>query len=328
VYKDCEFSIRSAEHVKRDIDTLNKYIASFKMQENQRGVGDQQAYMMALRWYQCGMKSVFLQDADSLSMQAVDVISILKHLYDCFPMIERVTSYARSSTIAKIEDSDIASIAKVGLTRLHIGLESGSNQVLKFVRKGVSKDIHIYAGQKVTKANIELSEYVMPGLGGKALSNEHAIETADAINQINPEFIRLRQLAIPKRAPLVDYLTNMSFEQCNDIEIAEELRLFVDELDGIQSMIVSDHILNLLQEVNGKLPQDKPRILEIIDTFLEMDKEIQNLFIIGRRIGLLNTLSDLNDPERVKRIEKVQSTLGVTPENIHSISADLTTRFI
>jgi hypothetical protein len=328
VYKNCEFSVRSVEHVKRDIDTLNQYVTSFKKQETQDRVRDQQAYLMALRWYQCGMKSVFLQDADSLSMSSTDIINILNHLYHQFPTIKRVTSYARSSTIAKIDDIDLINIANAGLTRLHIGLESGSNQVLKYVRKGASKEIHIRAGQKVKRAGIELSEYVMPGLGGVKLSKEHAMETADALNQINPDFIRLRQLAVPNRAPLADHLNDTSFEQCNDIEVIEELKLFIEKLENIQSMIVSDHILNLLQEINGKMPEDKSQILDIIDTFLGMDQNTQHLFIVGRRIGLLNTLSDLNDLEKVKRIEKVQSTLGVTPENIHKISAELMTRFI
>jgi len=332
VYKEQTFSKRSVEHIKRDIDTIHQYVGRFSEADETSHLTsryvDEIAYQMAYRWYKCGMKAVFLQDADSLRMPASDVIEVLNHLYDRFPTIDRVTSYARSSTIVKIDDVDLNGIADAGLTRLHIGLESGSNQILKHIRKGASKEIHIQAGKKVKRTNIELSEYVMPGLGGRGLTREHAVETADALNQINPDFIRLRQLAISDRAPIADQLNQIKFEQCNDIDVVNELRLFIESLEGIECMVVSDHILNILQELNGKLPEEKDKILNVIDMFLHLEKEEQLRFILGRRVGILTLLSDLNDQRKMEHIDKIRSSLGVTPQNIHRIAAELMTRFI
>jgi len=150
------------------------------------------------------MHAIFLQDANSLIVKPDQLIRILRHLRSRFPWVDRITSYARSHTIARISDGNLRQMREAGLNRIHIGLESGSDAVLDRVRKGVDKRTQIKAGQKVKKAGMELSEYVMPGLGGKALSRDHALETADALNRINPDFIRLRTLALPGGIPLAD----------------------------------------------------------------------------------------------------------------------------
>ena len=165
---------------------------------------DPQAFNAAMNWFSGGMSSVFIQDANSLIMKPDHLVEILIHLKNLFPWVERITSYARSHTIARIKDDNLKAIREAGLNRIHIGLESGSDQVLKMIKKGVTKQTQIKAGLKVIKAGMELSEYVMPGLGGKQLSKTHALETADALNRINPDFIRLRTLAIPNSVELYD----------------------------------------------------------------------------------------------------------------------------
>ena len=202
VYKDTEFSVRPLEHVLRDIDHIREYVNFLQNPKDGFVVEEPLAYDAALRWNSLGMKSVFLQDADSLVIGAQKLTKILSHLGTSFPNIERVTSYSRSSTINKMSVKDLTTLKKVGLTRIHVGLESGSDNVLKMVRKGASQAIHIKAGLKVKEAGLELSEYFMPGLGGRSLSKEHAIESANALNQINPDFIRLRPLGFTVRAPM------------------------------------------------------------------------------------------------------------------------------
>jgi hypothetical protein len=187
--------------------------------------------------------------------------------------VNRVTSYSRSSTIARIDEEDLKAIREAGLDRVHVGLESGSDNVLKRVKKGATKAIHVSAGLKAKSARLELSEYIMPGLGGVRLSEEHALETADALNQINPDFIRLRQLAIPIGAPLSKDLMEGRFEMCSDPMVAGEVLTLIESLNGITSVVKSDHILNLFSEVEGTLPEDKERMLEPLRTFLSMESE-------------------------------------------------------
>jgi hypothetical protein len=242
--------------------------------------------------------------------------------------VERVTSYARSHTVARIKDDDLGEMKRAGLNRIHIGLESGSDEVLKRVMKGVSKATQIKAGCKVKAAGIELSEYVMPGLGGKALSDVHARETADALNQIDPDFIRLRTLAIPNHVPLYDEYQQGQFEKCSDIQMAEETLTFIECLDSITSFVKSDHILNLFQEVEGKLPEDQPLMLQPIRNFLAMDPEQQTLYIVGRRLGFFSKLSDMQSVHRLKRAENACRELGITPENADTVVEELMKRFI
>ncbi|MGY5874518.1 MAG: radical SAM protein [Candidatus Thorarchaeota archaeon] len=337
VYKQVEFSTRPKSHVIQDIDSISSYIEliqeagsleQFFANQGKLNVTDPLAYRFALRWFNQGMKSVFIQDADSLISPPSNIISILTYLRKKFPSVERVTSYARSSTIAKIGDADLKAISGAGLNRIHIGMESGSDNVLKMVRKGASKEIHIRAGLKVLEAGMQLSEYVMPGLGGIKLSEEHAVETADALNQINPDFIRLRQLAIPNSVPLFAEQSEGRFVKCTDIEIVHELRLFIESLEGINSQIVSDHILNLLPEIDGQLPEDQYRLISIVDSFLEMDTEKQLLYQLGKRMGIFHSLKDLEDSRKTAQVQVAYNNYGVSSENIDELTSELMKRFI
>jgi radical SAM superfamily enzyme YgiQ (UPF0313 family) len=343
VYKGKKFSLRPADHVKRDIDAVVRHIAAIiKM----RGAGgqvarddlhdyratlapaDYPAFHAALNWYACGMRSIFLQDGNSLIIPPKDLVDILTYLKRQFPMINRITSYARARTIARISDEDMAAFAAAGLNRIHIGMESGADAVLERVKKGVDKATHIKAGRKVKNAGIELSEYVMPGLGGKELSELHARETADALNRINPDFIRLRSLAIPGSVPLYEEYASGKFEKLTDEMTAREILLFLESLDGITSTIKSDHILNLFQEIEGKLPGDRPRMTGIIKRFLDMDPTRRMRYQVGRRLGLFSRLDDLDDPTLSAKADEICKRYGVTPENADDVINELMKQFI
>ncbi|MHA2080513.1 MAG: radical SAM protein [Candidatus Thorarchaeota archaeon] len=307
VYKDTEFSTRPIEHIKRDIDLVRDYTNFLLESYDDIVIEEPLAYDSAMRWMSHNMKSVFLQDADSLVIGANNLAVILNHLKDNFPNIERVTSYARSSTINKMNVEELITLREAGLTRIHIGLESGSDLVLKMVRKGASKAIHIQAGLKVKEARMELSEYIMPGLGGRKLLEEHAVESADALNKIDPDFIRLRPLAFPVRAPLYELVTSGQFDTCNDVDIVKELQTLIGNLEGISSYLVSDHILNLFTDLKGQLPEDKGFMMSILQRFLDLDEEEQLLYRFGRRLGAFTSLDDLHD---TPRRQKVSQTIG------------------
>ena len=262
VYKGTQFSIRPVAHLVRDIEAV--YEAVQQLRERPRDPAwmgpagsDPRAWAAARNWVRYGGRQVFLQDANSLVVPPGDLLAILRHLSARFPEVTRITSYARSTTIANLEAMDLAALREAGLSRIHIGMESGANEVLKMVRKGATQRTHIRAGLKVKAAGMELSEYYMPGLGGRRRLEINAVETAAAMNQINPDFIRLRTLAIPPETPLYEDFAAGRFEKATDVEMARELLLFLEALEGITSVIKSDHILNLLPEVDGKLPQDR-----------------------------------------------------------------------
>lgn len=343
VYKGARFSLRPVEHVKQDIDAVHRSVEMIREMADESGrirrteirgaaqnteKPDSQAFNAALNWFAGGMRSIFIQDANSLIIKPDDLVEILTHLKKRFPWVERITSYARSHTITRIKDDHLKAMMDAGLNRIHIGLESGSDQVLKMTRKGVTKETHIKAGLKVKKAGMELSEYIMPGLGGKKYAEVHALETADALNQIDPEFIRLRTLAVPPGLELYEDMASGRFEKCTDLMMAKETLLLIESLNGITSVIKSDHILNLFENVEGKLPEDKQRMLDIIRAFLDMDPERQSLYQLGRRLGFFSNLGDMESPRRLAKAEKTSKQLGVTPENVDEVIDELMRRFI
>ena len=343
VYKGSQFSLRPVDHVKKDIDSVCKHVEKIKKIADKSGRilrtdireaaenGEQldpQAFNAALHWVAGGMESIFIQDANSLIIKPPDLMEILLYLKKLFPWVKRITSYARSHTIARISDDDLIALRKAGLNRIHIGLESGSDKVLKMVKKGMTKETHIKAGLKVKKAGMELSEYIMPGLGGKKYTEVHALETADALNQIDPEFIRFRTLAIPNFVELYEDYEAGRFEKCTDLMVVKETKVLIESLDGITSVVKSDHILNLFQNLEGTLPQDKERMLEIINNFLAMDPRRQSVYQVGRRLGLFSSLSDMESTQRLAKAEKMCRQLGITPDNVDDVIDELMKRFI
>jgi len=243
-------------------------------------------------------------------------------------MVRRITSYARSHTIVRIKAHDMQRIAHAGLNRIHVGMESGSDRVLKRIKKGCTKEDHIKAGLKVKAAGMELSEYVMPGLGGVALSREHALESADALNRIDPDFIRLRTLAIPGRAPLAEEWHRGDFQKCTDLMVAEELKLFLESLHNITSYIKSDHILNLLEGVEGKMPEEKEKIVGVVDLFLSMSAEDQVYYQVGRRMGLFRSTWDMADTSLLEKVKETCRSYNVTVDNVDFVIEELMKRFV
>ena len=330
VYKRSKFSLRTVEEIKEDIQTAKDTADEIKALSWKLGfsgeVNDQvisaifnspnysDAYRSIAIWLYYGTGACFLQDADNLVMKTKDLVEVLGFLREKFPQITRVTTYSRSRTIVRKSVDSLKAIRKAGLDRVHVGLESGYDPLLKLMKKGVTGAQHVEAGKKVREAGMELSEYVMPGLGGQGLWREHAMATAKVLNQINPHFIRLRSLRVPDRVPLSEKLKNGEFEMQTDDMLAEEVKLFVETLDGITSMVTSDHIMNLLEEVTGKLPEDKEEMLEVIRKYQELPDSERLIYRVGRRGGAYRSTDDLKrDPvayEKIKNLVKELEAKG------------------
>ena len=211
MYKQEKFSLRSPQEVKDDIDNMAAICdglkdfslklgyggeitreAAIAMINNDPVLNSSQGFVMIYNWMLSGGKTAFLQDANTPIMKTDQLVEILQHLRKTFPSLKRVTSYARSKTIAQKSAEELEEICTAGLDRLHIGLETGDDDLLKKIKKGVSAEGHIKAGKKAMAAGFQLSEYWMPGLGGKAMWENHARNTARVMNAINPHYIRSR----------------------------------------------------------------------------------------------------------------------------------------
>lgn len=325
VYKGQRFSRRSLEEIKNDIDSVVAIIEDLQRLSYSLGFGGRMTqpllstvlsrpsygsvYHYVAYWHISGNGRVFIQDANSLILPNDILAEAIFYLRKRVPGITRVTSYGRSSTLARKSRQEMRTLAEAGLDRIHIGLESGANEVLHFVKKGTTAEEHILAGRKVIEAGITLSEYIMPGLGGRQWSSEHATETARVLNAIDPHFIRLRSLRIPPRTPLYQDVVDGRFTPLSDDDTAEEILLLLDSLNGIHSSLTSDHIMNLLPEVEGTFPRDKERMIGVVKRYLALSGEERLLYRLGRRGGAVQSLDDLGDPCLRIRLETARKDL-------------------
>jgi len=237
-------------------------------------------------WLCSGGKTAFLQDADTLIMRTHQLVEVIRYLKETFPSIERVTSYARAKTIAKKKPEELSQLYQIGLSRLHVGLETGDDELLSYVNKGVTAAEHILAGKKALEAGFELSEYIMPGLGGKSRWVQHAKNTARVLNEINPHFIRLRPFVPMANTPMLEAYQKGDFELTSPHERLKEIRLMIESLQ-VTSRVCFDHNVNpsygsgnrfiplLKQTYNGyKFPEEKGVVLELINKGLRMDEKV------------------------------------------------------
>ena len=328
VYKGTKFSLRTVEEVKKDIQTARDCADDIKALSWKIGESGQityavinhivsnhnysYSYKSVAMWLYYGTGECFLQDADNFIIKTKDFVEILRFLREKFPDLKRVTTYSRSRTVSRKSLDDMKEIKQAGLDRVHIGLESGYDPLLKFIKKGVTAAQHIDAGRKVMDAGMSLSEYIMPGLGGEAMWREHATETARVLNQINPHYIRLRSLRIPNRALLYQKLVDGEFKMLTDDQVVEEIKLFIETLDdNLTSTITSDHIMNLLEEIRGKLPDEKEHMLQVIKKYQDLPEAERLMYRIGRRGGLYSSTDDLyRDETNYNKIKKLVSELA------------------
>lgn len=319
VYKGQKFELRSADDVIKDIQTARAIAEEIKELTWRLGYGGRLRDMAATiynryqhnasvcnvaLWLWAGGESAFLQDANTLITRTPDLVKVVSFLKQTFPELTRITSYARSKTAAKKSLEELEQLKEAGLTRLHIGLESGSNLVLNYMEKGVTAEEHIIGGSKVKQAGISLCEYVMPGLGGRKMTAEHVSSTAMVLNQINPDYIRLRSLHIRPGVPLWSKVEAGDFELQTEDEVVEEIGSLIEKLE-VTSELKSDHILNLLPEVEGKFPGAKPACLDIIRRYLSLPPQERLNFKLGRRAGYYEKLDDLYDVHKYQKVDEI-----------------------
>jgi radical SAM superfamily enzyme YgiQ (UPF0313 family) len=343
-YRGTKFELRSVEEVKMDIQAMRDFAdqiveLSWKLGEGgrvNRNVLKQISnhkfhndfFQTVAVWLYFGGENVFLQDANSLVAKTPDLIAILDFLKEKFPQIKRITTYCRSHTAARKTVSEFQQLKKSGLSRIHVGMESGSDDVLALINKGVKAIDHIKAGQNIRQAGIELSEYFMPGLGGAKFTIPHALETARVMNAINPDFIRLRTLHVVPGTVLEDLVKSGEFQPLGDEDILREIRMFIENLEVKGSHLVSDHILNLLEELEGTFPEDKPKILSLIKRYFDLSDEERLIFRLGRRSGALRTLDDLADKEPFLRLKSVVDNYAVEGGNLEEDMVKIMNNYI
>lgn len=271
LFEGMEFSIRPVEDIKQDIWAAKAFYKNRKFD------------------------TCFLQDGDSFTIETEDLLEVLNTLKEAFPDLKQISSYGRAQSMTKKSPAEMKAICDAGLNMLYYGMESGSIDVLKLMKKGITPKSILKSAEYARQAGMKMMTFIILGLGGKELSHQHVVETAELLNSINPDEIRILSLAVKPGTELDELVQNGQFTPLTEREMLEEQYQLISRLESINGNYGNYHGINLLMELNGQFPQDKQAFLGTIDRFKAMNENDQNNFILGRRMHAYTALSDMNN---------------------------------
>lgn len=284
MYMGTKLEIRTVEEIKKDIESAKLLTDEIIDFARKSGRDDHIRYIArynGISWLDEGVvKNIFIGDSDSLIMKTKDLAEVTSFLYEIYPYLERVTIYARAKTLFKKHLEELKILRRAGLTRLHVGLETGDDELLRYINKGATSEEMIIAGKKALKAGFELSEYVMIGLGGSERWEQHVLGSARVLNEINPHFIRLRtlNLMMAQNSPLYKKSQDGEFTVQSIVSLIKEVQELIERLDVTSQLIGNDFAMNYyMGDIDGILPNDKSKMMQSLDTamkwFLSKEKK-------------------------------------------------------
>lgn len=242
MYRGKSFRLRPFAEIKEDIKT-----ASFFYPDTRR---------------------VFLADGDALVLKTEKLSAILDLLDKNFPHLQRVGIYASTKGILQKKDSELQSLKEKKLSITYLGLESGSEEILKKMNKGTTASQMTEAVQKAQNNGIKMSVMIILGLGGKELSEKHALETAKILNEMNPLYLSALTLMLAPNTPLYDDYRLGKFRQMSEKEFLAELKLIIENLELKGTIFRSNHASNYLP-LKGRFPKDKQALLDTLQLFID-----------------------------------------------------------
>jgi len=246
MYKEVKFRLRSVAEIKEDLDE-------------------------AFRRYGNSVPSIFFPDGNTIIMKTDQLVEIFDYARSLFPQLRRITLYGAARYITKKSAEDMQRLKNAGLTRLHMGMESGDDLTLQRLNKGSTAEMIIDAGRKVKAAGIDLSVYYLVGSGGLERTEEHARESARVINAVVPDFVRLRTLVPVPKTPLWDDYHRGEFQLLSPHQALREIYTLVENLQAEGTHVLSDHVSNYW-DVDGIIPNDREAMLNDIKRALTIDE--------------------------------------------------------
>ena len=212
---------------------------------------------------------LFLAGGNAFSVPTDYLLEVLNEIKQNFPFIKRISTYAKVLDISQKSSEDLRKLAKAGLTICYIGMESGSDTILKHMKKGQTSKMIINEIPCLMSAGIQASLYIILGLGGKKWTKIHADETARVLNAVNPTFFRFRTLNVMFNAPLKEDIDNRTFEILSPLEVLKEERSIISQLSpSLTSALRNDHVSNYTYVQSDNIGKDRGRILEILDDLI------------------------------------------------------------
>jgi len=253
MYKDKKFRIRPLAEVEEDLEMAREYYKRTKV------------------------KRIFLADGDALIVKTKDILYILDKCRQYFPEVERISVYGAPKDILNKTPEELRQLKEAGLDMVYVGLESGADEVLCDVKKGVTAEEMIEAGKKVRDAGMVLSMTVISGLGGKHRWREHALGSARVISAIKPEYVGFLTLMIEPGTEMYEQLGRGEIELMSPHEVLDETELFIQNVDAEGTMFRSNHASNYIA-LGGTLNVERDKILAQIQMSREKSHFRSDMF--------------------------------------------------
>lgn len=210
------------------------------------------------------IEKIFLADGDALICPVQDLEMILKLIRKKFPECRQVTCYASPKSILLKKTDELKRLCQLGLSMVYMGLESGSDKVLEYMKKGADPKEMIKAAEKIHNAGIRLSVTAISGLGGKKWWKEHAVETGKVLSEMKPEYAGLLTLMVEEGVPLEQEIKSGRFQLMNPYEILIETREMLEHMDCPGCIFRSNHASNYIS-LRGTLNKDKEKLIKQLD---------------------------------------------------------------
>ena len=212
-----------------------------------------------------GTKRIFLADGDAINLSTERLVEILEYINKKFPSLERISSYAMPKNLLQKTSAELKTLRTAGLKMLYVGIESGSDKVLKKITKGATYKTIVESCKKAKESNYVLSCMIILGLGGKKYTYEHIEETAKIISEVSPEYIGALNLHLDDSL-YNEFMTKFKepFEFLDDLQILNEIELLISKINPSSPIIFRANHASNVYSIKGTLPQDKENILALI----------------------------------------------------------------
>lgn len=242
MYKDKKFKIKNLEEIYKDLHEARKFYKN--------------------------VRRIFLADGDAFVLPSEQLKSILNKINELFPECERISSYAAPKDILRKSREEIAELKKLGLKMLYMGIESGSDFILRKINKGVTSSEIVEAGKKAKSSGMKLSVTLISGIGGKNKWEEHAIKSAEVVNAIEPDYLGTLTLMVEPNTLIYEAVKLGKFQVLSPDEAMLEMREFIKNIDIENCIFRSNHASNYVP-IGGTLSRDKEKLIKLIDEILQ-----------------------------------------------------------